>query len=301
MAERRYGFRFSFVEGCVIAASILSGSFLVFLFGVYAGREMESRRIAESARITRVINAPVEAPTRNEERPRSASKDNLQVRNTAPSLSPFSDTERKTPVATLTPPRPETSLAIPPAVPEKDLPPPPLPDTPVVRKAPQPELGTIERESPLLQPDEPRAVPPKPPTEIAKATIPPAPTPFVARSPDNIASTPPPVIAAPPKPEPKPEPIVAKAQKNVAEKNASTSGKRWSVQVYASQEEGEARRLADQLRGQGHLPVVSTVERNGVTWYRVRVGAFTSDEEARVSVERFRREGKFPQAYPTSN
>ncbi len=297
MAERRYGFRFSFVEGCVIAASILSGSFLVFLFGVYAGREMESRRIAESARITRVINAPVEAPARSEERPRSGPNDNLQVRSNAPSLSPFSDTERKTPVRTLTPPRPETSLTIPPAVPEKDLPPPPLPDTPVVRKAPQLELGTVERDSPLLQPDEPRAVPPKPPTEIAKTATPPAPTPFVARSPDNVASTPPPVIPA----SPKPESVVAKAQKSVTEKNVSAAGKRWSVQVYASQAEGEAKRLADQLRGQGHLPVVSTVERNGVTWYRVRVGAFASDEEARTSVERFRREGKFPQAYPTSN
>lgn len=298
MAERRYGFRFSFVEGCVIAASILCGSFLVFLFGVYAGREMESRRIAESARITRVINAPVTAPARSEERPKSAPKDNLQVRNSVPLLSPLPDTERKTSVGVLTPPRPETSLVIPPAVPEKDLPPPPLPDTQVVRKAPQPELGTVERETPLSQPSVPKVIPPKPPTELAKVATPPAPTPFVARSPENVASVqPPPVIAA----SPKPEPIVAKVQKGATEKNVSMAGKRWSVQVYASQAEGEAKRLADQLRSQGHMPMVSTVERNGVTWYRVRVGAFTSDEEARVSVERFRREGKFPQAYPTSN
>jgi DedD protein len=296
MAERRYGFRFSFVEGCVIAASILSGSFLVFLFGVYAGREMESRRIAESARITRVINAPVEALPRSEERPKSVPKDNLQVRNNAPSLPPFSDTERKMPVGVLTPPRPETSLVIPPAVPEKDLPPPPF-DTQVTRKVPQPELRTVERATPS-QPNVPKTLPPKPATELAKTATPPAPAPFVARSAAPVAaSQPPPVIVVPPKPEP----MIAKAQKSVAENNAPPAGKRWSVQVYASQAEGEAKRLADQLRGQGHTPVISTVERNGVTWYRVRVGVFASDDEARVSVERFRREGKFPQAYPISN
>jgi len=54
MAERRYGFRFSFAEGCVIVASLLGALFLVFIFGVYAGRELEARRMAENTQIVRV-------------------------------------------------------------------------------------------------------------------------------------------------------------------------------------------------------------------------------------------------------
>src|SRR5215471_9555281 len=55
MAERRYGFRFSFAEGCIIVVSIVGSFFLVFLFGVYAGRELEARKAAEhtsSVRLT---------------------------------------------------------------------------------------------------------------------------------------------------------------------------------------------------------------------------------------------------------
>lgn len=55
MAERRYGFRFSFAEGCVIVASLCGASFLVFMFGIYAGRELEARKAAEhtsSVRLT---------------------------------------------------------------------------------------------------------------------------------------------------------------------------------------------------------------------------------------------------------
>src|SRR5581483_9748474 len=54
MAERRYGFRFSFAEGCIIVASMMIASLLVFLFGVYAGREMEARKAAEHTRMVRV-------------------------------------------------------------------------------------------------------------------------------------------------------------------------------------------------------------------------------------------------------
>src|SRR5260221_13964635 len=54
MAERRYGFRFSFAEGCIIVVSILGASLLVFLFGIYAGRELEARKAAEHTSTVRL-------------------------------------------------------------------------------------------------------------------------------------------------------------------------------------------------------------------------------------------------------
>lgn len=300
MAERRYGFRFSFVEGCVIVASIVSASFLVFLFGVYAGREMESRKIAESARISRVIDTPVESPflTRNEEGMRSMPKEKPAARSNSPMLSPFSGSERNTPAGVLTPPRPESSLTIPPAVPEENLPPPPQIDESVVRKESQKGLIAGDREAPQQRPAESEAAPQKPPTEIAKTDSRAVPATLVVRNPESAPSAPLSTVLTAPK---KLEAVTEKSRKSVTEKDTSNAGRRWSVQVYASQAEAEAKGLADQLRGQGHSPVVSKVEKNDGTWYRVRIGAFASADEARESVEQFRRAGKFRQAYPTSN
>jgi cell division septation protein DedD len=76
---------------------------------------------------------------------------------------------------------------------------------------------------------------------------------------------------------------------------------RWSVQVQALRDEEGAQRLVRRLQSQGYTPMLSRIVRDGEVWYRVRVGSFASSEEARTSVEQLRREGKFPQAYPTSN
>ena len=61
-----------------------------------------------------------------------------------------------------------------------------------------------------------------------------------------------------------------------------------------------AQSVARLLREQGHTPLVNKVERQGEVWYRVRVGTFTNQEEARAAAARFRREGKFAQAYLVS-
>src|SRR5437867_13227596 len=54
MAERRYSFRFSLPEGCVILLSLLLTSFLVFLFGVYVGKEVEAHKAARQTRTARL-------------------------------------------------------------------------------------------------------------------------------------------------------------------------------------------------------------------------------------------------------
>jgi cell division protein FtsN len=82
------------------------------------------------------------------------------------------------------------------------------------------------------------------------------------------------------------------------EKKMQTPSGRWVVQVQATTQEEAAQNLARQLREQGLAPAVSKVERQGEVWYRVRVGKFANEDEARAVVARFRREGKFSQAYP---
>src|SRR5690349_18534887 len=76
MAERRYGFRFSFAEGCILVVSIMGASFLVFLFGVYTGRELEARKAAErtsTVRLTALVEGETSGPSKEgREKPTSA-------------------------------------------------------------------------------------------------------------------------------------------------------------------------------------------------------------------------------------
>jgi cell division protein FtsN len=91
--------------------------------------------------------------------------------------------------------------------------------------------------------------------------------------------------------------LPAGAEFDAREKKPASS-KRWAVQIQATTQETAAQNVAKQLREQGLSPVISRVERQGEVWYRVRIGKFTNAEEAESLVSRFRREGKFTQAYP---
>jgi len=82
------------------------------------------------------------------------------------------------------------------------------------------------------------------------------------------------------------------------EKKTASSPGSWAVQVQATTQEEAAQNTAKLLRDQGLMPMVSRIERQGEVWYRVRVGKFANEEEAKAIVSRFRREGKFAQAYP---
>ena len=44
MAERRYGVRFNGVEGGLLLGGVLLASFLIFVSGVYVGREVAGRK-----------------------------------------------------------------------------------------------------------------------------------------------------------------------------------------------------------------------------------------------------------------
>lgn len=218
MAERRYNFRFSLPEVCVLLVSLLVASFLIFLFGVHVGREAQAHKAVQQGRVVKVPVA-------------------------------LTDSEK----ASLAPPASESP-------PSHQKPAGGAPSTP---KPEPPRVST--------------------PTEPVRASAPAVATGKTTQKP-VVA----PVREASPAPEKQPVPQLSSA------KGA------WSVQVHATRHQSVVQNIVKDLQQQGYTPVVTRITRQGEVWYRVRVGHFANEEQARELVARFRREGTFPQAYPVS-
>jgi cell division protein FtsN len=233
---------------------MIGASFLVFLFGVYTGRELEARKTAENTRTVRVNSSLVDEKT--PAMPLTGTEANAATRKQDKAERiPQPTQETPKTVVVVTPQKPTEQTATAP------VPPPP--------PSPPEEEASIKTE--LLQ---------KTPSVSAKKEE--KPTLPVARAPQ---------ITKP----------IPEAKTPVLSRKESSTKEGWSIQIHASRDQESARRLANQLRDQGYAPIVSKIVRDREVWYRVRVGSFASADEARASVERFRREGKFPQAYPVSN
>jgi len=304
MAERHYSFHFSLPEGCVMAVGFLLTSFLVFLFGVYVGKEVEAHKAVQQARTMRLpVSASAEpqhsrptadpsgrAPSPSTEKPvvippasnalavaalpepqPTPKSTGASVNPVAPSTSPqpLTDEQNKLPLPSSPPPPPSVaSLGGPvsssPKTSLASKPPPqalaPKAPTPVVSSGPKPQPASSPNTG-LVSPKDSPSVPLG--TEFSDARAPAADAPLASK-----------------------------------EKKAQAPSGRWVVQVQATTQEEAAQNLARQLREQGLAPSVSKVERQGEVWYRVRVGKFANEDEARAVVSRFRREGKFSQAYP---
>lgn len=65
------------------------------------------------------------------------------------------------------------------------------------------------------------------------------------------------------------------------------------IQVFSSNEEAQALRVADQLRKSGYPAILSPVEVAGRTLHRVRIGPYSDADEAQVVAESVRRAFKF--------
>ncbi len=124
------------------------------------------------------------------------------------------------------------------------------------------------------------------------------PAPGVAPIPEEIpaAVDPPPLGAPEPrlervqKPAPKaPMPPVA-----AAPPGAGTPSSGFAVQVGSFAEQEAARRLADTLRAKGHRVFIAAGDSGSSTRWRVRVGPFDSDEQARDWAARLKREQQLP-------
>lgn len=65
------------------------------------------------------------------------------------------------------------------------------------------------------------------------------------------------------------------------------------IQVFSSNEEAQALRVADQLRKSGYPAILSPVEVAGRTLHRVRIGPYSDSDEAQVVAESVRRAFEF--------
>ena len=138
---------------------------------------------------------------------------------------------------------------------------------PVALPPPQPEL-TFYRE--LTAPLTPSPLPPKPaPRAAAKKDAAPA--------------------EAPPKPEPSAPSDAAPASPApvaVAPAVPRAEAGRYTVQVAAYNVRAQAEALRARLTAAGHEAYVAEGDAGGITRYRVRIGAFTTMEEARQAAGR---------------
>ena len=121
-------------------------------------------------------------------------------------------------------------------------------------------------------------------------------------SPEPVsAPTPPPATQLREKLRAASQPVVSQsAAKPEIQKESGMGLGNWSIQVHVTKKRHTAQRIAAELRRQGHATAVNTITRHGEVWYRIRVGKFTQ-KSAQLLASRFRREGKFAQAYLVSD
>lgn len=310
MTERRYGFRFSGVEGGLLVGSVLLASFLIFVAGVYVGREVTGRKVVMPAPIVR---APVTFPPDPIVMRTPPPNDALAMRTAATTPVPVArpGTKEKVIHPMLPGARPDTSQ-----LGEREKPgpaslPTSVPSTEAKTRRTEPSPFVSEESIPSQVRLQGEPFPPKSPAALASHTEKRPPdmgsrhengekkpaTMTVARAErgETQTRTQGPALEAKravAEKDAKPiVPVVKKTTKQVAG---------WRVQVGATTYEETAHDMARELRELGYSPLVSKVQLNGETLYRVRIGKFNKQGEAVAAVGRFRREGRFSQAYLVS-
>ena len=302
LTERRFGFRFSVVEGGLLVGSVLLTSFFIFVSGVYVGREIAGRKAVPHSQVVRL---PVSSFSGSSVVRSTPTNDAAPVRtasgNNAPLAWPVTKEKTSPPAPPITRPEPLPSQASAPVTEGK-----------AQRVAPSPYVNDDEngplRTKPVgepLTPKLPSAVDPQAektaPAVAARVEI-------VDRKPSPLtlahvekAETPvrPRASAAEVK-----RPVDGKSNETkpglTAAKKAEKPSAGWRVQVGATTYQETAQDMARELRELGYSPLVSKVQMNGETLYRVRIGKFNKQGEAVAAVGRFRREGRFSQAYLVS-
>ena len=77
------------------------------------------------------------------------------------------------------------------------------------------------------------------------------------------------------------------------------SGKAWYVQVNAFPDEKSGKVSVDKLKNKGYNARLMEARNNGKLWYRVRVGEFSSREEAERIADILKTKENFPKAFAT--
>jgi len=283
MSERRYGFRFSAIEAGFLVVSVVLVSGFVFVAGVYVGKGVEAHKTAQ---LTPPVRMPIQIP------------EELHTTTNPP--------------LTWKLPKDKPVGAIPPGTPG-------IAGDSV--QSPSPSTQTPAASTPASTTKKTTAIDVSPGERLDLTAD--KPQPKTVESPQSLL----PKRAAPVKDSP-PNPTVAVQTDKPEEQTSKTRtavvssltnesltntkeapspaqkvtrpAKGWKVQVEATSREETAQEIAKALRAQGYEPSVSRVTKQGEVWYRVRIGRFTTQEEAVAAITRFRREGKFSQAYPVS-
>jgi cell division septation protein DedD len=277
MTERRYGFRFSAVEAGVLVVIVLLVSALIFLSGIYVGQGVEAHRTGEQ---TAALRMPVNVTPDSR----------VPVANTplAWKLSKDKSAESQPPA--------------PPGVEEIARQATSLKAHPVVES--QKSLAGKTLAVDALAKEDIEKSEEKPPQTSAKEKLravkdPSLQTEMRVRR-DTKEGRELAVRTATVQSRPNEELDEAKPRASVPAQREANGTRKWRVQVEATSREEVAREIAQSLRAQGYAPSISRVQREGEVLYRIRVGKFATQDEAVAAIGRFRREGKFSQAYPVS-
>lgn len=93
---------------------------------------------------------------------------------------------------------------------------------------------------------------------------------------------------------------VTKAIPSAENSEQKEGPKTWSVQLNAFPDERSAKQLVDRLKNKGYNAVISEARNKTKVWYRVRVGRYSSREEADKALENLKTKENFDKAFATS-
>ena len=104
---------------------------------------------------------------------------------------------------------------------------------------------------------------------------------------------------APPAPAAEEKPLREKSNAAQLPNTIEESGKAWYVQVNAFPDEKSGKLSVDKLKNKGYNARLMEARNNGKLWYRVRVGEFSSREEAERIADILKSKENFPKAFAT--
>jgi DedD protein len=271
MMRRTAGFGYGQIF--LIIFGFLITSALIFLFGIWVGRDVAERRLVQEER---VVRAPIQPPpTPNEEAKLDVDqsfyeqlkqKAYLRMQQTAAAAS-----------ATAPPRSPSAGSGQPPT----------------------PTLGGVIADVPLPTP-----------ARGAASGVAPLPTPALGTTPRVVHAATPTRAATPPaaaptrtavrvvaKPTPKPRPAARVKTPEAAATEWADAG--WTVQVNATTNIAQAIELARRLKAKGYDAYTVQAPLRGQTWYRVRVGRYPSRDKAKEMERRLKETERLDNAYVT--
>ena len=165
---------------------------------------------------------------------------------------------------------------------------------PAPREAPAREPQPTPPAAPAAAPD--AAAPAKP-----AATAKPAPPAAVPAKVATVAPSPAVTTgAAKPAPTAAPGPVARPATTATTQPPARQTGG-WTVEANPTRNRAEVDDLLYRLRGRGYQASVSQVQREGDTWYRLRVGRYATPEQANEVMRRLREQEGVAHAFVASD